>query len=114
MGKKETSKTFGEKLIMRAEAVRDYYHNKDESHVRVRTMKKVEFIAHKSYSAKQIKSIREATGLTQQNLAELMSTSVDTVRKWEQNCSSPSGPALRLLQMLEKQGVPDVLIAERA
>ncbi len=35
---KELYKTFGEKLISRAEAVRDYYHGKDDGKVQIRSM----------------------------------------------------------------------------
>lgn len=114
MPKKNKHTEFGSKLIKRAESVRNFYHGKDNGQVRVRMMPKVDFIAPKHYSAKQVKKIREEAGLTQQNLADLLATSVDTVRKWEQNLSNPTGPALRLLQMVEQNGIPQSLIAERA
>lgn len=114
MEKKNKHTEFGSKLINRVEAVRDYYHGNGEGKVRIRAMKKIKFIASKSYSAEQVKKIREAVGLTQQSLADLLATSVDTIRKWEQDSSTPSGPALRLLQMIEQEGVPESLIAERA
>lgn len=113
--KKENRHTeFGSKLIKRVESVRDFYHGQDNGQVLVRTMQKVAFIARKSYSAKQVKKIREDAGLTQQSLADLLATSVDTVRKWEQDQSNPTGPAVRLLQMIEQDGIPQSLISERA
>lgn len=114
MEKEVKHTALGKKLVNRLESVRDFYHGKDEGKVRVRSMSKVEFVAHKSYTAKQIKEIREAAGLTQQALAELLATSVDAVRKWEQSASVPNGPALRLLQMLERDGIPESLIAHQA
>ena len=114
MEKENKHTKFGSKLINRVEAVRDHYQGKGKDKVRVRTMNKVEFIARKSYTAEQVKAIRERAGLTQQGLADLLATCVDTVRKWEQDSSSPTGPALRLLQMIEQEGIPKALIANRA
>jgi putative transcriptional regulator len=114
MQKENKQTEFGSKLVKRAEAVRDFYHGVDTKKVRVKTVQKLEFVARKSYSAKQVKKIREDVGLTQQGLADLLGTSVDTVRKWEQDSSAPTGPALRILQMIEREGIPASLISKMA
>jgi putative transcriptional regulator len=114
MEKENKHTVFGSKLVKRAEAVRDFYHGKDTKQVRVRSVQKLEFVARKLYSAKQVKKIREDVGLTQQGLADLLATAVDTVRKWEQDSSAPTGPALRLLQMIEQDGIPPSLISRMA
>lgn len=110
MPKNKTS-AFGTKLLKRAEAVRDFYVEKDSTKVRVKRLSKFEFIPRPNYDADDIKNIRAKSQLTQEALADLMGTSIDTVRKWEQNVSQPTGPALRLLQMLEAEGIPKILIA---
>lgn len=101
----------GSKLLERAEAVRDFYVQKDKTKVRVKRLNKFEFLPRPDYDASDIKKIRAKSQLTQESLADLMGTSIDTVRKWEQNISQPTGPALRLLQMLDAQGIPKILIA---
>lgn len=50
--------------------------------------------------AMKIKSIRQASGLSQPRFAELISVSVDTLRNWEQGRRSPTGPAKALLRAI--------------
>lgn len=55
--------------------------------------------------AAQIKSIREATGLSQARLAALLDVQVSTLRNWEQGRREPSGPARALLRALKNDPV---------
>lgn len=45
-------------------------------------------------------AVRLKTGLTQAQFAELLGSSIGTVRKWETGERAPSGAAARLLQLL--------------
>lgn len=61
------------------------------------------------YSPKQIKMLRKRYHLSQAVLASVINTSISTVQKWEIGDKSPSGPSLKLLSILDRQGI-DVLV----
>jgi len=54
------------------------------------------------------RAIRERLGMTQERFAELLCISVKTLRNWEQGRRDPSGPAMRLLQIVDKH--PEILL----
>jgi putative transcriptional regulator len=47
-------------------------------------------------------AIRERMGLSQRQFAKLIGVSVDTLKNWEQGRRQPSGPAVVLLTILER------------
>ena len=53
----------------------------------------------------QIKSMREGLRLSQAVFASLLNISVSTVRKWEAGQKSPSGPSLKLLNLVKMRGL---------
>ena len=59
-------------------------------------------------SAAQVARIRKKMACSQSVLADLLNVSPKTVQSWEHNLSRPSGPALRLLQMIQRN--PESLI----
>jgi putative transcriptional regulator len=56
-------------------------------------------------SAKQIRAIRGRTRMSQAVFAAVLNTSVSTVQKWEIGEKRPSGPSLKLLNVIERRGV---------
>jgi putative transcriptional regulator len=54
------------------------------------------------------RAIRERLGITQERFAALLCISVKTLRNWEQGRREPSGPAMRLLQIIDKH--PEILL----
>ncbi|WP_323966016.1 NadS family protein [Aeromonas hydrophila] len=48
------------------------------------------------------KSIREELNITQKQLAELLNTSVDTIKSWESGRRNPSGLARKVLLILSE------------
>jgi putative transcriptional regulator len=60
-------------------------------------------------SAKQIRALRVRTGMSQAVFAAFLNTSVSTVQKWEIGQKKPSGPSLKLLNVIDQKGV-DVLV----
>ena len=54
-----------------------------------------------SYAPEEIAEIRKKYNLTQKRLAEVLDVSSRTVEAWETGVNSPSGPATRLLNLLE-------------
>lgn len=58
----------------------------------------------------RIRSIRMQLNVSQPVFAELLYVNTNTVAKWEQGLRKPSGSALRLLELAEKQ--PGVLVED--
>ena len=56
----------------------------------------------KKYSNEQIKSIRNKSGMTQAVFANYMGVSKKTVEAWELGRTHPTGPACRLLDILDQ------------
>ncbi|GAA0772207.1 DNA-binding transcriptional regulator [Castellaniella ginsengisoli] len=62
-----------------------------------------------AYTSEQIRAMRTKLRLSQSVLAAVLNTSVSTVRKWEQGDKQPSGPSLKLLNLLDRKGLEAVL-----
>jgi putative transcriptional regulator len=62
-----------------------------------------------AYDSAQIKALREHLKLSQAVLASVLNTSSSTVRKWEIGEKHPSGPSLKLLNLLDRKGLDAVL-----
>ena len=58
-----------------------------------------------NYSANDIKLLRKKYHLSQAVLAAVINTSISTVQKWEIGRKNPSGPSLKLLNILEIKGL---------
>jgi putative transcriptional regulator len=56
-------------------------------------------------SAQQIHVIRVRTRESQALFAAMLNTSVSTVQKWEIGEKRPSGPSLKLLNVIERKGL---------
>jgi putative transcriptional regulator len=61
------------------------------------------------YAADQIRALRERINVSQAVLASVLNTSASTVRKWEIGEKHPSGPSLKLLNLLDRKGLEAVL-----
>jgi putative transcriptional regulator len=61
------------------------------------------------YTGRQIRALRERENVSQAVLASLLNTSASTVRKWEIGDKRPSGPSLKLLNLLDRKGLEAVL-----
>lgn len=62
-----------------------------------------------NYDSGQIRALRDRLQLSQAVLASVLNTSLSTVRKWEIGEKHPSGPSLKLLNLLERKGLEAVL-----
>ena len=56
-----------------------------------------------------IKELREQANLSQTVFAVVLNTSVSTVQKWEIGDRKPSGPSLKLLNLIKRKGLEAVL-----
>lgn len=61
------------------------------------------------YDAEKIRALRRNLHLSQAVLAAVLNTSLSTVRKWEIGDKKPSGPSLKLLDLIERKGLEAVL-----
>ena len=61
------------------------------------------------YDSVKIRALREHLQLSQSVLAAVLNTSLSTVRKWEVGDKHPSGPSLKLLNLLDRKGLEAVL-----
>ncbi|AXH63790.1 helix-turn-helix domain-containing protein [Providencia huaxiensis] len=79
-----------------------------ERKVRARNInKKIKVIP--MMSGAQIKQLRAQYGMSQATLALVLGMSKESVSKWEREEKKPSGPALRMLHLIEQRG-PEILI----
>lgn len=60
-------------------------------------------------SPMKIKSLRKASHVSQAVFAAVLNTSTSTVQKWEIGDKKPSGPSLKLLNLIERKGIEVVL-----
>lgn len=73
-----------------------------------KTMREFESLKIESppaYSAYDIKRLRLREKASQAVFAAYLNTSVSTVQKWEIGDKKPSGPALKLLALVERKGL---------
>src|SRR5690348_3665279 len=56
-------------------------------------------------SPKQIRSIRTRSHVSQAVFAAMLNTSVSTIQKWEIGEKRPSGPSLKLLNLIQRKGI---------
>ena len=59
----------------------------------------------KKLSATQIKRLRMRNKASQAVFAAYLNTSPSTVQKWEQGQKKPSGPSLKLLNLVQDKGL---------
>lgn len=57
----------------------------------------------------QIKALREQAHVSQAVFAAVLNTSLSTVQKWEAGDKKPSGPSLKLLNLIERKGLEAVI-----
>lgn len=56
------------------------------------------------FTGKKIQGLRKRFGWSQTFLAAKIGASASTVEKWEAGVNSPSGPALRILDIIDRKG----------
>ena len=56
-----------------------------------------------------IKALREKERVSQSVFAAVLNTSVSTVQKWEVGDKKPSGPSLKLLNLIERNGLEAII-----
>jgi putative transcriptional regulator len=59
-------------------------------------------------SGEQIRALREREGVSQSVFANYLNVTASLVSKWERGEKRPSGPALKLLTLVEQRGLKAV------
>jgi putative transcriptional regulator len=59
----------------------------------------------REYGPEQIAKLRHRYKISQAVLAAMLNTSTSTVQKWEIGDKHPSGPSLKLLDLLDRKGI---------
>ena len=62
-----------------------------------------------AYSGKKIRALRDRYRLSQAVFASVLNTSLSTVRQWEIGDKHPSGPSLKLLNLLDRKGLESLI-----
>jgi putative transcriptional regulator len=57
----------------------------------------------------RIRTLRKQAHLSQAVFAAVLNTSLSTVQKWEVGDKKPSGPSLKLLNLIERKGLEALL-----
>ena len=63
----------------------------------------------KTFSDAKIRALRKKLNVSQAVLAAILNTSKSTVQKWEIGDKKPSGPSLKLLNLIERKGLEAVV-----
>ena len=66
-------------------------------------------VAVPSLTASDIKALREREQVSQAVFARYLNVSRTLVSDWEKGLERPGGPALRLLALVEKRGLEDIV-----
>ena len=67
-----------------------------------------------SYALVDVKKIREATGKNREEFADIIGTSVETIKSWETKRRNPAGPAQKLLRLIQFNPKQMVAILEQS
>lgn len=63
----------------------------------------------RDFSPSEIKHLREGLRFSQPVFAHHLHTTASTIRKWEQGDTRPTGPALKLLNIIADKGLQGIL-----
>lgn len=106
-----TTKTNATSRILAAvhETARDLH---DAGFIDMRRMRRYDALCIEpvpEYSSASIRALRERYKLSQTLFASVLNMSPSTVRQWEIGAKHPSGPSLKLLNLLDKKGLETLI-----
>jgi putative transcriptional regulator len=101
MGDKDMSKI----LDIAHDMARDLFEVGAMDEITMREMEALCLRPKRSLDAKEIKRIRTKNHVSQAVFAAFLGTGKTTVQQWEQGVKKPSGPAQRLLDIIDRQGL---------
>lgn len=62
----------------------------------------------RQFSPEEIRQLRESSHVSQSIFANYLNVSKDSVSQWERGIKKPAGPALKLLSLVAKKGLPAI------
>lgn len=65
-----------------------------------------------SYNVVDVKAIREALGKSRDEFALIVGTSSETIKSWETKRRNPTGPAQKLLRLIQSNPIQMVSVLE--
>lgn len=68
-------------------------------------MQTLAFPEIKNYSPQEIKNLRLKSRVSQGVWSKLLNVNLSTSQKWERGVTQPEGAAIKLLNMIERQGI---------
>ena len=77
-----------------------------------RRMAEFDILCHldaQKMSPKQIKLVRQKANVSQAVLGAVLNISPSTIQKWESGAKKPSGPSLKMLNLIERKGIEAVI-----
>ena len=78
---------------------------KDHNKMMKLTARDIEVPSPKTYSSKQIVSLRKQLNCSQKVFAEIVGVTVGTISKWERGINQPDKIYYRFFRVLEKEGL---------
>ena len=90
---------------MALQTYQDLYNDKAVDEITLREIKTLCMPKIKPYSSETIRKLRKKFKLSQAALARFLNVSNSTVQKWEIGEKRPSGPAEKLLNILDQKGM---------
>lgn len=91
------------------ESIEDLFKTGTITEITLKEVKALALSEVKPYAPQAIARLRRKLKLSQAALARFINTSVYTVQKWEQGAKRPSGPALKLLHIIDEKGLSGVI-----
>jgi len=61
-----------------------------------------------AFTAEEIRALREREEVSQSVFAHYLNVSKDSVSQWERGAKQPAGPSLKLLSLVEKNGLNSI------
>lgn len=62
----------------------------------------------RNFTAEEIRRLRERERVSQSVFARYLNVSQDSVSQWERGSKHPAGPSLKLLSLIEKNGLESI------
>jgi putative transcriptional regulator len=91
------------------ETIEGLYKTGSVSEITLKEVRALALAEVKPYTPRSIARLRRKLRLSQAALASFINTSVYSVQKWEQGSKKPSGPALKLLHIIDEKGLTAIL-----
>ena len=77
--------------------------------ITMRMMDELCLPAKRTFTAAEVRRIREKSRMSQPVFALLLNVGSSTVAQWEQGYKKPSGPSARLLDVIDRKGVDAIV-----